>query len=176
MFDLAAFRALPEVQRAAVFRLIQQRHQAARLERWESVSADDLEVALNIYRTDAGGCVPVEEIGDDLVKTVYTKFFDLFAVVRDLADQRLQKRRFRPALNIIVQPDDGDSVVSMIYDRDKPLFYLWHAQKPWTLNFPSAAEAADEILRLTESVVRSYARFSKARRRLPTLFAASSEL
>lgn len=173
LFDLTAFQQLSDAQKLAVFGLVAQRkgrHQELTL---ASVDADDLRSALNIYRTDAGGCVPDDEMGDDIVKTIHTKFYDFFAVVRTQAEQQLRARRFRPSLNIIIQPDYEDSTVSMIYDRDRPLFYLWHAQKAWTFNFSSAAEVADEILRLTEQVVRSYARFSKYRRRLPTLFAAS---
>jgi hypothetical protein len=172
LFDPEVFRTLPDDRREAVFRLVQQRNQAARLEHWELVDADDLTVALNIYRSDAGGCVPDDEMGDDVAKAIEAKFYDFMAVVRELAEVRLRRRRYRPAFNIIVWPSYEDSTVSIIYDRDKPLLYLWHCHKAWTFNFSTVEEMAEELLRLAGNVERSYARFSKIRRRLPTLFSA----
>jgi len=176
LFDLEVFRTLPEDQRTAVFMLIQQRSQQLRLQRWSQVSEDVLHAALNIYRADAGGCVPDDEIGDDVNKAVETKFYDFMHVVRDLAEWKLRRRRYRPALNIIVWPSYEDSTVSIIYDQDKPLFYLWHCQKAWTFNFSTTEEVAVELLRLAGNVERSYARLSKVRRSLPRLFSATSAM
>ena len=106
------------------------------------------------------GCIPSEEAGEDLLKTIRRKFGAVYQVGMELAEGELRQKKIA-GFNfcMVIDPSYEDSTHVAILDYDKPICYLHEGGKAWHLGFATLVDLADAVLfvkrTLVEQIIKS---------------------
>jgi len=151
-FTARQFEALAEEGRRAV-QAVAQYLTGSAIERSDQALSD----ALNLMKPSEG-CVPSEEVGDDLLTSVRRKFAAVYQAAIELAEAELRKRGLerRRHFNfcLVIEPSYEDATHVVIVDYDKPICYLHEWNKAWHVGFSSLAALAKAVLSAKTIVVR----------------------
>jgi hypothetical protein len=157
-YSAAHFRALSEEEQDSLQRAAE--HLTG--SRLEAIDDEILAATFNILRpTD--GCLPDDEIGDDLIGDVRRKFACLYYPAVQLAEEQLAAnglRRFDDfAFCLDVDPSyEGTThvaVVDLEHSR-RPYCYFHHYAKPWHFSFENLKDIAQEVLRAKQIIVTTF--------------------
>jgi hypothetical protein len=111
---------------------------------------------LNILKP-CSGCVPEEEIGDDVSESIRRKFGAVFQTGLDMAERKLNQQGVRQfevfSFCLLIQPEFADATHIVIVDYHLPVCYLHEWTKAWNFHFGSLAELADEVLKVRNTLV-----------------------
>jgi hypothetical protein len=104
------------------------------------------------------GCVPEEEIDDNLAKSIRKKFAAVYWTAVELAVKELQRQGKNSGqdftLYLVIDPDHEDYTYVTVVDPDKGRCFLHEGHKPWHFHFDSLTQIADAILRIRNVLVR----------------------
>jgi len=107
------------------------------------------------------GCVPEEEVGEDLLSTIRKKFGAVYQVAMELAEAELkQKNTCGFNFCYLADPRYDDTTHVAILDYDRPVCYLHEWTKAWHLGFDSLAALADNVLQVKKCLVGKVAAFA----------------
>ncbi len=122
----------------------------------------DLEIceAFNVF-SPCEGCIPEDEIGDDLLQDLRHKFEAILCPATELAAEILRREGYwseSPTLDFWLVIDasfDGHSRLAVIdWDHEaRPYCYFYEGHKAWCYQFDTLAELADEVLRVRDVLV-----------------------
>ena len=100
------------------------------------------------------GCVPSEEVGEDLLNTIRQKFAAVYQVGTELAEAELKEKNTEGfKFCLVVDPSYEDTTHVAIVDYDKPICYLHECTKAWHLGFVTLSDLADAVLAVQRSLV-----------------------
>jgi hypothetical protein len=100
------------------------------------------------------GCVPIEEVGEDLLTTIRQKFGAVYQVGMELAEGELKQRNFTNfKFCLVVDPSYEDTTHVVILDYDKPICYLHEWTKAWHLSFRTLEDLANAVMAVKKSLV-----------------------
>ena len=160
-FTAKQFKVLAEDEREAVLAVAEYLTGGTNL-----VSDEDFSIALNLMR-ESEGCVPSEEVGDDLLVSVRRKFAAVYQVGTELAKAELQKRGFevRKHFNfcLVIEPDYEDSTHVVVVDYDKSICYLHEWGNAWHMGFENLAALAGAVLAAKAALVEKVEEFNATR-------------
>jgi hypothetical protein len=112
---------------------------------------------LNIFRP-VEGCIPEEEIEDDLTESVRRKFSFLLSAACQWAERELvtKGKRLHEDFNfcLLIDASVTDCTHVSMIDYDKSIVYLHEWTKAWHYHFESIAAVADEMLRIKNLLVK----------------------
>jgi hypothetical protein len=124
------------------------------------ISDESLSNALNLMR-ESEGCVPSEEVGDDLLACVRRKFAAVYQVAAELAEVELKQRGFREHNHfnfcLVIEPSYEDSTHVVVVDYDKPICYLHEWSKAWHMGFENLAALAKAVLSAKAILIKKVA-------------------
>jgi hypothetical protein len=159
-FTAAQYTALSDQERAAIQRV-------ADYLVGEKLKADGemLSSTFNILGP-CDGCVPEEEIGEDLLLDVRRKFSCIYYSASELAEEEI-RRRFREwrdfSFCLVVDPSYADATHVAVVDFDqekRPFCYFQEYRKAWHLHFETLQEIAREVLQARGEIVSTFLRVS----------------
>ncbi len=124
----------------------------------------DISSALNLMKKSEG-CVPREEIGDDVLQPIRRKFSAVFEIAIELADAELEKRGLKPHTDfnfcLVIDPSfDADTHVAVL-DYDKPFCYLHEWCEARTFAFANLSELAKAVLSAKVALANKVTDFQK---------------
>jgi hypothetical protein len=100
------------------------------------------------------GCVPSEEVGEDLLNTIRQKFAAVYQVGTELAEAELKEKNTEGfKFCLVVDPSYEDTTHVAIVDYDEPICYLHECTKAWHLGFVTLSDLADAVLAVQRSLV-----------------------
>ena len=112
------------------------------------------------------GCVPSEEVGEDLLHTIRQKFAAVYQVGTELAEAELKEKNIEGfKFCLVVDPSYEDTTHVAIVDYDKPICYLHEWTKAWHLGFVTLSDLADAVLVVKKILVEKVSRCSGNLRR-----------
>lgn len=122
----------------------------------ESLNNALLDEIFNLFKP-CRGCVPEDQVDEDLLNTIRLKFAAVYQVGVELAEAEL-KSRTPPAagrfgFHAVIQPSYEDATQVVIVDYDRPVCYLRESAKAWQFHFATLAELADEVIRVRDHLV-----------------------
>ena len=131
---------------------------------------ETLSETFNILRP-CGGCVPDEEIGEDLLSDIRRKFACVYSSALDLATQKLEQSfwsRKDFSFELVIDPswEDATTIAVTDYDNDeRPFCYFEDSWKAWGFEFEGLKEIATEVLRARDEIVSRFVSLAKERLR-----------
>jgi hypothetical protein len=103
------------------------------------------------------GCVPKDEIGDDVSESIRKKFGAVYDVALLLAERKLNRQGIRQfevfSFCLLIQPSFDDATHIVIVDYQLPVCYIHEWTKAWNFHFASLAQLADEVLKVRNALV-----------------------
>jgi hypothetical protein len=103
------------------------------------------------------GCVPWDQIGDDLHVTIRKKFKAIYEVATELAEKELHQKGLKQLEDfnfcLLIQPDYEDCTHVAILDYKRPVCYLHEWTKAWNFHFDSFVKIAGEVIRIKHLLV-----------------------
>ena len=143
-FTAEQFNSLPQEGRQAVLAVAEYLTSSS-----IEISDAGLSSALNLMKKSEG-CVPREEIGDDILQTIRRKFCAVFEIAVELAEADLKKRGLeeRREFNFCLVSDpsfDADTHVAVL-DYDKPFCYLHEWCEARDFSFSDVSKLAKAVL------------------------------
>lgn len=110
------------------------------------------------------GCVPEDEVGDDLLLTIRQKFACVYGPALRLAEDVLAQAtppRGVPSFCLMIDPsyEDGSWIAVLDHDEEKrPFCYLFDRHKAWHFHFESLADLAEAVLEIRDRLLHSVGR------------------
>lgn len=130
-------------------------------ERLDPEALEEIWEATFYILSPCDGCLPEEEIGDDLLADIRRKFACIYWSAIEGASRRLSARNFRLhdhfSFCLVIDPSFDDATNVAVIDRDldaRPYCYLHEDAKAWNVSFPTLRDIAVEVLRI-EAVIFS---------------------
>ena len=121
------------------------------------MSDEGLSSALNLMKESAG-CVPSEEVADDLLATLRHKFAAMYYPAIRLAEAELDRIGFEKGTHfnfcLVVDPSYDNSTHVVIIDYDRPICYVHDCTKAWHVGFENLATLARAVLSTKEVLVK----------------------
>src|ERR1051326_941163 len=115
-YTAGQFNALAEEERQAVLAVAEYLSGSA-----VGISDEDLSNALNLMK-ESEGCVPSEEVGNDLFFSVRCKFAAVYEVAMVMAEAELKKRGFQTREEfkfcLVIEPSYEDTTHAVIVDDE----------------------------------------------------------
>src|SRR6266436_8596320 len=151
-FTAAQFNALTEEERRAVLAVAEYLTGTM-----SDISDEQLSEALNLMKP-CEGCVPSEEVDENLLNTVRRKFAAIYQTAIELAEAELKQQGFesRKHFNfaLVIDPSYEHMTRITIVDHDRPICYLHEWIKPWHFKFANLTELAGAVLSVKVVLVR----------------------
>ena len=161
-FTAAQYTALSDEERDAI-------QKVASYLIGENLKAPDdegLSSTFNILRP-CDGCVPDEEIGEDLGLDIQRKFSCVYYSAMELAEGEIGRKGFLEwrdfSFCFVVDPSYEDATHVAVVDNDqgkRPFCYFHECSKAWHLHFETLQEIAREVLRARDQIVSTFLRVS----------------
>ena len=111
---------------------------------------------LNILKP-CSGCVPDEEMGDDVDESIRRKFSAVFQTGMEMAERKLNQQGIRQfevfSFCLLIQPSSTDATHIVIVDYQLPVCYIHEWTKAWNFHFGSLVELANEVLKIRNTLV-----------------------
>jgi hypothetical protein len=137
-------------------------------ERLDPTDAVMLELTFNILRP-CDGCVPEEEIGEDLLEDIRRKFTCIYytAVERVEADLKAEGLHFFDDFSfcLVTDPCYQDSTHVAVVDLQteiRPFCYFHEYTKAWHFSFANLQDIATEVLRAQSTILATFHRLNPA--------------
>jgi len=157
-FTAAQFHALTEDERQAVLAVAEYLTSST-----IDISDDQLSEALNLMKP-CEGCVPSEEVDENLLNTVRRKFASIYQTAIELAEAELKQRGFetRKHFNFALVIDASYEHMTRIaiVDHNRPICYLHEWSKAWHFKFANLTELAGAVLSAKVALVNKVVEFS----------------
>jgi len=158
-FTAEQFNSLSQEERQAVLAVAEYLSSSS-----IEISDADLSGALNLMRKSEG-CVPREEIGDDILQAIRRKFCAVFEIAIELAEADLKNRglKERREFNFCLVSDpsfDADTHVAVL-DYDRPFCYLHEWREARGFSFSNLSELAKAVLSAKATLVQKVEQFTK---------------
>jgi len=158
-FSAEQFNSLPQEGRQAVLAVAEYLTSSS-----IEISDAGLSSALNLMKKSEG-CVPREEIGDDILQTIRRKFCAVFEISIELAEADLKKRGLEEhrEFNFCLVGDpsfDADTHVAVL-DYDKPFCYLHEWCEARDFSFSDVSKLAKAVLTAKDTLVQKVEQFTK---------------
>ena len=120
------------------------------------ITEEPLSNILNILKP-CSGCVPEEEIGEDVGESIRKKFSAVFQIGMEMAERKLNQEGIRQfevfSFCLLIQPSFDDATHIVIVDYQLPFCYIHEWTKAWNFHFGSLVELADEVLKVRNTLV-----------------------
>ena len=136
-------------------------------ERITTTDDETLQSTFNILRT-CEGCIPEEEIGEDLLADIRRKFSCVYYTAIERAETQLKTRglRFYDDLSfcLVIDPCYENSTHVAVVDLRpdvRPFCYFHEYMKAWHFSFATLQDIAQEVLRTEEIIVATFQRLRK---------------
>lgn len=137
----------------------------------------ELHEAFNLFRP-CHGCVPEDEIGDDVALDVRHKFSAVYYVALELAEEELRTQGFwadAPALGmrLVIDASYEDETNAVVVDwrpEQRPFCYFQESSKAWCFVFETLTELADEVLRIRDILIERVPALVSPRHAKPVRF------
>lgn len=133
---------------------------------FETDDDQSLSETFNILRPGKG-CLPEEEIGDDLLRDIQRKFACVYDSAVKLTEEKLTELGFHHAddfgfcLDIDPSYEDTTHVAIVDFRQDKrPFCYFHHYRKAWHFSFDTLKEIAEEVLNAREAILATFLRLN----------------
>jgi hypothetical protein len=130
----------------------------------EARDAEALTVTFNTLRP-CEGCLPEEEIGEDLLADIRRKFACIYYPAVELAEEALKEKGLRHvddfAFCMDIDPNYEDSTHVAIVDylvEERPFCYLHVYEKAWHFSFATLQAIAEEVLKARGAILAAYQR------------------
>ncbi len=160
-FTAQQFNALAEEERQAVL-AIGEYLTGSTLE----ITDEELSSSFNLLKP-ADGCVPSEEAGEDLLKSIRRKFAAVYEVAMELAEAELKQRGLeeREQFNfcLVIEPNYEDATHVVIVDYDRPICYLHEWSKAWHVGYENLAALAAAVLSAKAALVTKVEELNKTK-------------
>jgi hypothetical protein len=151
-FTKEQFKALTQPEKAAILSILDY----VTGETPSAISDIVLSTALNIWRP-IKGCVPEEEVSDNLCGAVRYKYSALYTPAMMAAEVELERRGITlkddSALELIIDASSDDRTHVAIIEFGHPVCYEHHWSKAWKFHFAELKDLAREFLRIKENLV-----------------------
>ena len=161
-FTIEQYEQLTDLQQAALNAVAQHLSEAPWPE--EGLTDDHLAETFKLLRP-CQGCVPEEEMGDDLVAAIRRKFRAVYDAGLELAEQELKQPGASPVADfsfcLILAARRDDRTEVAVLDDQQPVCYLHEQVKAWQFHFASLAELADEVVRVRDHLVHQVRRWCR---------------
>jgi hypothetical protein len=161
-FTVAQYTALSDEERSA----IQKVADYLMGENLEAPDDESLSSTFNILRP-CDGCVPEDEIGEDLLLDIRRKFACVYYSACELAEEEVRHKGFRKqhgfffCLVVDASYLDATHVAVVDYDPEKrPFCYFLEYRKAKCLHFETLQAIAAEVLRARDEIVSTLLRVS----------------
>ena len=130
----------------------------------EVTSADDETLALTFgILRPCDGCIPEEEIGDDLLAAIRRKFACVYYAATERAEKKLKAQGLRfyddHAFCLVVDPCYENSTHVAVVDlrpEMRPFCYFHDYSKAWHFSFANLKDIAREVLRAEKIILCTY--------------------
>ena len=130
----------------------------------ETPDDETLSNTFNILRP-CEGCLPDEEIGEDLLLDIRRKFVCVYYSAAELAADKLKKRGlsyadfvFCTEVDVSYEDTTHVAVVDFNHDGQRPYCYLHSYRKPWNFQFATLKAIAEEVLGARDTIVATFLR------------------
>ena len=151
-FTVAAWEKLPLAHQEITLRLLEYRLPISDIDRGRflKIELDDWEQAWRMWGSDYDGCVPDEELGDELLASIQKKFRPLLSTACSMAEVMWAirfpalKDQFKPVY--YVDPSYEDTTACVVVDIHRPVCYLHTWAKAWNFQFKVMAELTTEVV------------------------------
>lgn len=94
------------------------------------------------------GCVPDDEIGDEVAMDIIRKFRTVIAGAAQLAS----KRPPGSELEVVIEPSYDDATTVAVLDLVTKDVLFFERTKAWHYHFKSLREVANEVLRIADAI------------------------
>ena len=131
----------------------------------ESITTTDdetLQITFNILRP-CEGCIPEEEIGEDLLADIRRKFASVYYTAIERAEKQLKMCGLRPhddfAFCLVIDPCYENSTHVAVVDLwpdVRPFCYFHECAKAWHFSFASLTDIAQEVLRAEKIITSTF--------------------
>ena len=122
----------------------------------EYPTAETLSETLNLLRP-CKGCVPEEEIDENLLKAIRRKMSAVYRQGIELTIKELQRRGHQPGLefnlSLVIDPDDENFSYVTIVDAEQGGCFLHEGHKAWHFHFATLTELAEAVLSVRDCLV-----------------------
>ena len=157
-FTAEQFQALTEEERQAVLAVAEYLTSSM-----IDVSDEQLSEALNLMRP-CEGCVPSEEVDENLLNTVRRKFAAIYQTAIELAEADLKQRGFALPkqfnFSLVIDASYEHMTRIAIVDDNRPICYLHEWIKAWHFKFANLTELAGAVLSAKVVLVRKVMEFN----------------
>jgi hypothetical protein len=154
-FTLEQWHALNAEQRAAV-NAVAEYFTAFGIEEQGRLTEEPLSNIFNLLK-QCSGCVPAEELGDDVSESIRRKFSAVYQTGLEMAERKLNQQGIRQfevfSFCLLIQPSFDDATHIVIVDYQLPVCYIHEWTKAWNFHFASLAQLADEVLKVRNALV-----------------------
>jgi hypothetical protein len=131
-------------------------------ERIDLTDAESLGEVFNVLHP-CDGCIPEEEISDDVLCDIRRKFASIYYASVLLAEAILESRGLRAfedfAFCLVIDPSYEDATHTAVVDYqsdERPVCYFHTYCKAWHFSFDSLGGIAAEVLRARDAILQSY--------------------
>lgn len=135
-------------------------------EAWDECDDETLSATFNVLRP-CDGCLPTEEIGEQLLLDIRRKFACIYTAAVELAEEQLKEKGYREfehfvfCLDIDPSYEDTTHVAILDLEHDKRPFCYFHDYcKAWHFEFESLKDIAEEVIRARDGVLSTFLRLT----------------
>ena len=158
LFTVEQFKALTKPQRQAIEAVAEYLTDDTVM---DNQTDEEIAGTFNLLKP-CRGCVPSEEVGEDLLHTIRQKFAAVYQVGTELAEAELKEKNIEGfKFCLVVDPSYEDTTHVAIVDYDKPICYLHECTKAWHLGFVTLSDLADAVLVVKTILVEKVSRCSE---------------
>src|SRR5713226_8944053 len=104
------------------------------------------------------GCVPQEEIDENLLALIRRKFAAIYQTAMEMAEAELKTKGLKERQHfnfcLVIEPSCEDTTHVAVVDYDKPVCYLHECSKAWHFQFANLAELAKAVLTAKTALVK----------------------
>ena len=159
-FTAAQFNALTEEERRAVLAVAEYLTSSM-----IDISDEQLSEALNLMKP-CEGCVPCEEVDDNLLNAVRRKFAAVYQTALELAEAELKQRGFEARkqfnFSLVIDSSYEHLTRTAIVDHDRPICYLHEWSKAWHFQFADLAELARPVISAKVALVNKVTELTRS--------------
>lgn len=98
---------------------------------------------------DGNGCVPQDEVGEDLLLDIRRKFDIIYGTATRLAERKAKKPPY--TIDIVIDSSFEDRTCVVIYHQKQVLYD--YSAKAWNVHFDSLKAVVSEISRVRDNIV-----------------------
>ena len=162
-FTLEQWQALNDEQRS-IIDAVADFHTGQSITEDIELTDESISNTLNILRP-CDGCVPEEEIDEQVGDSIRRKFYAVFGTGLELAERELNRQGIQQfeAYNfcILIEPSCQDATHVVIVDYERAVCYLHEWTKAWNFSFGSLAELADKVISIRNALVEKVVSYVK---------------